>query len=167
MGYPPLGYVLIGNNCAPLEIIKILVSYGADVNAESGSDTPLECAIRHKYIDVVKLLVSKGANIRAGRDGWTLLHEAVLEHYVAVDVVKFLVSKGANVNAKDDNGKTPLHHLAGSSTERTEFVEVAKFLISKGAKVNAKTDRGNTPLRLAEVNANMLLVEYLSGVSKK
>jgi ankyrin repeat protein len=50
-----------------LNIVKLLVSYGADIHVYD--DEPLRNAASHGYIRVIKYLVSQGANIHAHSEG--------------------------------------------------------------------------------------------------
>ena len=105
-----------------VELVKFLVSKGADVNAKGGlsGTTPLHEALGigalHASIDLVKFLVSEGADVNVRDDsGRSPLFEAVSWNSVwgkdgalCLDIVKFLVSKGADINAKDMEGKSPI-----------------------------------------------------------
>ena len=74
-----------------LAVVKYLVSQGADVNGNS----PLRKASENGHLAVVKYLVTKGANIRFNSDA--ALRFASLNGHLAV--VKYLASEGANVQA--------------------------------------------------------------------
>jgi ankyrin repeat protein len=137
-------------------------AYRTDVNAVDDWDcTPLYGAVS-MYPDhsmaFIKWLFSKGAdvNVKAKYNGRTPLHEILNRlgnKYTLswnkpdrqyIDFVKFLVSEGADVNVSDDNGWTPLHHVALFDRE----TEVAEFLIEQGANIHAKDKNGSTPLHL-------------------
>jgi hypothetical protein len=98
-----------------LEVIKYLISKGADVNALDGIDcwTPLHYAANNNYIETVKYLISKGADInaRCARNS-TPLHKVAYGPAdgppAAIEILKYLISKGADVNAKDIQGKKPI-----------------------------------------------------------
>ena len=130
-----------------IEVIKTLISEGADVNAKDKFGlTPLHVAADNGNIEITKFLVSSGAKVDAkDNDGETPLNMAV-ERIGSIAVVEFLVSKGANVNRKFDDGTTPLINAVLS--KRTEIVE---FLVYKGADVNTKTKHGRTPLHYASL----------------
>ena len=142
-----------------IEVIKILISAGIDVNAKNrDGTTPLHYAAistnihiaASSQVKVVEYLVSVGADVNAKNyKGETPLHVAVSRG--RIEVVKFLVSKGANVNAKDyahtrfntkhNGGTTPLHKAACRGS-----IEIVRFLVSEGADVHAKSRHGITPL---------------------
>lgn len=140
---PLLAAAAFGN----VEVVKFLVSKGADVTVGMRGITPLHLAgdSKDKDGEIAKFLVSKGADVNAKIDkdhkkygGSTPLHVAAEGN---IEVVKFLVSKGVDVNAKNSTGQTPLHVAVKEGN-----VEVVKFLVSKGADVNAKGEREATPL---------------------
>jgi len=130
-----------------IELVKSLISKGADVNERGGwGNTPLHHACRKGHAEVAKLLISKGAyvNARSGnapstsgdlpsRSGMTPLHYAAASG--DKQTVKLLLSKGADINAKNTGGMTPLFEAMKSpAAARKEIVEL---LMAKGAKVPA------------------------------
>lgn len=61
---------------ASLELIKMLLSYGADINYGNGNGTPLMVAISYENITMIKFLIDNGAKIkgyknRSGEDTLT------------------------------------------------------------------------------------------------
>ena len=68
-----------------VDVISILVSHGADVNARADGDngsTPLMYAVHWGYLDGVALLIKLGAdvNVKTTRGGHTALDVALLSH---------------------------------------------------------------------------------------
>ncbi|MGX2983006.1 ankyrin repeat domain-containing protein [Helicobacter sp. 23-1045] len=76
-----------------LEIVKYLISKGADVNAikKRNGYTPLMIAAEGESLEMIKLLVSKGAVVNAD-----VLYSA---RYRDIDILQYLISKGASVGA--------------------------------------------------------------------
>lgn len=83
------------NDCTPLmeaasaghvEIVKLLISHHADVNAQSSTgNTPLMYACAAGHLEVVKELLAAGANIEDhNENGHTPLMEAASAGHVAV-----------------------------------------------------------------------------------
>ncbi len=72
-----------------LEVVKYLVSLGANIRSEN--DFALKYASRNGHLEVVKYLVSLGANIHADYD-YAVKYASQNGH---LDVVKYLVSLGA------------------------------------------------------------------------
>ena len=80
--------------CGYLEIVKYLVSVGADIHTEYDKAVHNACVKGH--LDIVKYLVSVGADIHI-LDGRALRAASLFGH---LDIVKYLVSVGAD--AKND-----------------------------------------------------------------
>ena len=92
-----------------LNIVKLLVAKGADVNvADADGTTPLSCAALEGNLDVVKCLMLHGAKPSAFA-GWGPLHAAAVRNHV--DVLQWLLAHGVDVNEPDDLGMTA-HTLA-------------------------------------------------------
>jgi len=167
-----------------IEQVKLLISKGADVNAEDEDGyTPYYWAVMDAGKDIVELLTAKGATVistihLAARAGDLAKVKRFIEEGTDVDardkgretplfsavqadnsdVAEFLIAKGADVNAKDNGGATPLNLVTRSPRGRRDMVEL---LISKGADVNAKTQGGITPLHSACVRGNKDVAELL------
>ena len=107
------GYTALHYSCTDghVDIVKILVSHKANVNARTDSDipdTPLTLAAKYKHDNVVHALLSDSQCLvdAKGQDGYTALHYSCRYDYV--DIVWTLVKHKANVNARTDSGDTPL-----------------------------------------------------------
>ena len=136
-----------------LEIAEILISRGADLDAEDPSySTPLYLAAEQGHPKVVEFLISKGAevNVKSSWSGYTPLHRAawgpvaMRKHLGAgeagtvseaelnenyLKIVGMLLEKGAKVNERDKEGETPLDHARDDGTD-----EIVALLIKAGAK---------------------------------
>ncbi len=140
------------------DIVELLISKGADVNArDNASTTPLD---RSSNMDVASLLIARGArfsnqeHIAKDNQGMTLLHRAVQNK--SKKLAELLIAQGANVNAKNNQGDTPLH-LAVQSNNK----ELAELLIAKRVDVNARDNYGHTPLHLALLYNNKEVAKLL------
>jgi ankyrin repeat protein len=120
------------NRC--LEIVKLLVKYGLDINTVD-SDSPngharytaLIFASGAGQSDVVNYLVEHGADVNArDADNWTALMMA--SSTGQSDIVNYLVEHGANVNARGNRGATALS-LAYNKGE----MEIYNYLKAQGA----------------------------------
>lgn len=108
-----------------LESVKLLASYGADINAIGrNGNTPLHILIYEIY--------PWGGN----------------RYETHLNILKFLLGKGAKTDVCNINGNTPLH-LCFYRTEGRPS-EVIKALLEKNADVNAINYDHDTPLLLAE-----------------
>ena len=93
------------------EVVKLLVTHGADVNSNAGS--PLSLAIDQNLPDDVQLLLANGANPDSAiYGGQTAVHLAVIKG--RLQILKLLLDYGANPNAKDGVGYTPLHYIVSA-----------------------------------------------------
>lgn len=68
-----------------IEQVKLLISKGADVNAEDEEKkTPLHSAAKSGKMELVQLLVEAGAEVNAGKNDWPPLCIAVYEDNIAL-----------------------------------------------------------------------------------
>jgi len=108
--WSPDGWTALHLNFNNLEMAKLLIDSGADLNLNSMNKlnaTPLQGAAANNWIDLAKLYLWRGANVNCrSEEGGSPLHEAAGNGFL--DFAKLLIESGANVNQKDDNGKTPL-----------------------------------------------------------
>ena len=135
-----------------LDVLKLLVAAGADVNMVRVSDgcNPKFIAARKGHVGVVSVLLeTPGVDLNAAltddRDA------GVTPSFLAADdnqlvVLKLLIAAGADVNmARVSDGCTPLFIAAQKG-----HVGVVDLLIAAGANVNAtRGTNGTTALKLA------------------
>ena len=108
-----------------------------------------------EQVQIDGFVAQHGRDVRApGRDGWSLLHQAV--RWSDVAVVRYLVSLGADVNARRSCGGTPL-----SLTGLGNKAAIVEFLVSQGANVDAKNNDGETPLHSAAFFGNIEVIKSL------
>eukprot|EP00854_Cymbomonas_tetramitiformis_P008563 gene8563-10164_t len=150
-------------------VLEALLGAGADINLESGSNTPLRLAIRRGCVWIVESLLQHGARVDANgpnddddddaplpfgaigrhrvRNRKTLLHEALLapmEDGVRVTMMEALIKAGADVNelsqhARGGGQMSPLHFAAENG-----FLHTTAALIQAGADVNYRDALGGT-----------------------
>jgi len=163
-----------------LEVVKLLVTRGSDVNLTDGTYrflTPLHIAASNQFASIVEYLISKGAELEIG-DGSESTPLFLAAENGSVEVIKILISKGANVNHQSAV-TTPLVAAAESGHLKTvEFLldnkaniqgtgklrtatalhvaamndelEIVKLLLSRGADPKIKDDDGRLPIDLAK-----------------
>jgi len=147
-----------------VEIAKLLIDKGANVNAISassdksgGQETPLMIAALRGNTEIAKLLIEKGADVQAkNSEGWTPFIWAA--SFNQVETAKLLLEKGAEIDGKSSDGITPLWRAASFGHN-----EIIKFLIANGADVNAKDLNGNTAMDTAKLKNHKETAELLQA----
>jgi ankyrin repeat protein/O-glycosyl hydrolase len=126
------------------------------------------------YLEAAKKAVRNGNLDQTRFNGWTLLHDAILQG--DGDAVKYLINNGADVNARANDGWTPLHAAAATfvgnrrlNTKKEDYnkYEVFKLVLHANPDINAKTEDGWTPLHAATANANTAWRQKESSVTGK
>lgn len=175
-----------------LEIIKILLEAGYDINGDDQDGTPLFYAADANDIDIPLYLIEKGADVNLHPQGQdTVLCKAVRMGYF--EVVKALVEHGADVNAAPYGAPllyaSPSNHILtyliehgadvnqeGStvySSKTTPLVEAAQgynvkgiqVLLDAGADPNYRDKFGKTPLDYAMENDWQPCIDVLEKVT--
>ncbi len=110
-----------------LQVIKILLAKGADVNAKGEYErTALSEASGSGHLEIVKLLLAKGADVNAKDDsGWTALMFAASDGNV--EIVQALLDKGPDINHVGGMHCTTALDWAASD-------EIVELLRAHGAK---------------------------------
>ena len=94
-----LNVAVLGGN---IEIVKYLVSQGADINIkDSAGKPPLQIAIHEGKVELIKYFLSEKADVNM-KDYFneTSLHKAT--HKGEIEIVKLIVSHGAHLNTKNN-----------------------------------------------------------------
>ncbi|XP_043464073.1 putative ankyrin repeat protein RF_0381 [Leptopilina heterotoma] len=147
--HTPLHFAVeIGN----LEIVKILLTKGAIVNAtNNNSDTPLHIAVSEKNNpseSVIQLLLENGADVKIQNKltctPYDLSVNSSIKRILSQHEIKMLLNSDWAIEKKDFEGYTSLHRAVDN--DRYDLVE---FLLSRGFDVNAETEFKETPLHFA------------------
>ena len=140
-----------------VEMFKLLLSFGADINALNNRfESPLLCAIDCKEEKIISLLLELDCAVNTEAPlGESPLSLAVIEdqHKLTEALLHF----GADVNQKCGRDEhTALHAAVCSFNNR-----LAQFLVQHGADVEAKDVLGETPLFKASATSNELVEFFL------
>ena len=153
-----------------LEVSKILVDAGSDLNAESEVGyTPLMASmVNGASKTLAEFLLSCGADPDPKIANFSLMTRAATPLILATingwaDIVSQLISLGVDVNKPDgvhilaqEGECTPLKHAI-----QNDRLDIAEALIAAGAKVNTADYSGWTPLMNAAVEGQAELVSLL------
>lgn len=141
-----MGYNLLlwASSKGHFEMVKLLLSYGADVNStDIQNRSPLIMAAAGGYMDIAVLLLESGADpCSYSKQKDTVLMAAAAGGHN--ELVLLFLGMGLDVNAANDLGKTAL--MSAALRGHTQTVA---SLLAGGAKIDLKDTMGNTALLLA------------------
>ncbi|KAJ7278126.1 hypothetical protein C8J57DRAFT_161331 [Mycena rebaudengoi] len=139
-----------------LGMVQLLISQGANMNAEGGRyGNALQAASMGGHEAVTQLLLDQGANVNAqgGSFGNALTAASLFGHEA---VVQLLLDRGADVNAQ---GGGYGNALQAASLEGHEVV--VELLLNRGAEVNAVGSYHGTALQAASYEGHKAVVQLL------
>ena len=133
--YSPIAHACLEGH---LEIVMLLLSYGADANAgKSRKGSPISSALASNTnsVEMVELLLTHGANANGN------LYDSEPPLGIAarsgnIQLVRLLLDHGASAHTDDRlySDCAPLVRAAEGGTH--EFLEIAELLVERGAKPN-------------------------------
>ena len=150
------------NQADHMDIIKLLVDKGADINAKDRfGNVPLHFAINNECSkEKVKLLLELGGNISAlNHDHKTPLLLALEKRSPLASVLISSVTKIED--AKDRNGSTPLHSAIMNDCSE----EHVQLLMKLGGDINALNYDHKTPLMIALEKRSPLTSVLISSIT--
>ena len=136
-----------------VEAVKTLLKQGASVSGvDRLRETALHKAARGGHTEVVKALLEAKANPNA-KDlrGETPMHEATRSSNF-LSVMRLLMRYGGKFSIRNQNGKTPIHHMdatCGLSREVISALSDTNNMLAMSGKDITVQDKqnNNTPLR--------------------
>jgi ankyrin repeat protein len=133
-----------------IEIMKMILSRGADVNAPASTgDSPLQFASGSPRI--IKLLLDAGAILEQKNVvGWTPLRGYVISGHI--ESVQLLLEAGANPNIEDNAGVSPY----SDSISNDRKPEITALLTKYGGKLSV----GQRARRLRDKAVGTLLLPF-------
>ncbi|KAG8653949.1 hypothetical protein MANES_05G085350v8 [Manihot esculenta] len=140
------------------KVLQLLISKGAEIDAQADSGTPLQEAASLRMDEAVKILLDNNANPNLT---FRHLFSPLLLSLCAgsIECVKQLLKAGADPNMRTV-GPTPLEYAA--SLGDTESI---KYLLDEGALPNMASNLGLTPVEVAARQGHHSAVEILFPVT--
>lgn len=139
-----------------LDMMKLFVHYGADVNqVNQFGETPLTLAAFRGNREAIEYLISQGAQINVENNKYSPLHYASFGGHN--DIINYLINNGANLNAKSPNGSTPLMMAVYEGQ-----IESMQILLNAGADPNIANERGERAFEWAMRKNNLTMAEKLT-----
>lgn len=158
----------IASQAGSLELVRKLVSKGADLNARttristpdpgffrppSGEQTPLLLAAKFNQVDVMRVLIEAGADTKLkAQDGTTLFLAAAGSGHV--EAAKYAYEFDKNVKAVDNLGFTAMHESmsgTGRLATQAELTELVQYLADIGVPLDEVDSRGRTPIQIGDI----------------
>lgn len=143
----PLTYALYHRK---YDTAKVLIDFGADVNASWKGRTMLESAIVTRDRKTVELLIDNGVDLHS--EACQQLNPiSIAVQANCMQIAWLLNGAGVDVNQPSLDGKTPLH-VAAENRDDPHGKNVY-FLLQMGADPSIKDLLGNTPLLCAALES--------------
>ncbi|MHC4663014.1 MAG: ankyrin repeat domain-containing protein [Planctomycetota bacterium] len=135
----PLHHAVENDN---MEMVKMLVEAGADIEAEDDwdSQTPLVTAAEKGRVEIARFLYRQGADpFRKGKSHWenAISAAASREHQ---NVIRMFIEEGIDLNRTDSYGRSIIHLASGDE----ELLE--RLAKTKGLDINTPMKSGRTIL---------------------
>ena len=147
-----------------IDLIKILIGAGADVNAPAGPErgrTALQQAVEHGDIKISRLLLAHGADVNAPAGysrGITALQGAMMNGHLKI--VLMLLQAGAQVNAPPANAEGRMALDAAAEHGRLDIV---LLLLKNDEDAEAIELRCKRAAKLAALNGHLVIARILRG----
>lgn len=125
----------------PLELVKLLVSKGAKVNAvDKELSRPLAKAVQADNLEIAKFLLEHGADktINHSDDEF----QTAIFKARSAKMAQLLIANGANVSDRDKKGLSVLFHAVANYLD----FDLLKVLLQNGADINEQDKSGTTAL---------------------
>lgn len=102
----------------------------------SERNNALWLSARNSHLLVTRVLLENGADMMfKGRNGWTVMEDALMKHNV--EVMRILLEFGADVNGRSDDGRTPLMLALATDVPAEQEKEISSA-IACAAETNAR-----------------------------
>jgi ankyrin repeat protein len=144
-----------------IDILKMLVEAGANVNAKNQYGNPLIASVSTPNKIIYLLNHGVHPNTRVGG----IINTPYLFKLITLNqksVIQVLVEKGADVNLKDLGGYTALMMAV-----QNNYDDLAEFFIQKGVDINTANEQGEKAIDIAVIRDNLKSVELLLAAGAK
>ena len=141
-----------------LEIVKLLISQGANVNARNQMGiTPLLASVQGMPVEKKHELALAAEWMNNSSE----FYNQMIEAWNAItpdhrDISVALIKAGADVNAQNYNGATALMYAVENNNEK-----MVEILLKAGADVTLKTEQGYDALDIAQKLGKTNIIELL------
>ncbi|KAN0137681.1 Ankyrin repeat-containing domain protein [Lactarius tabidus] len=126
-----------------LDIMRLLLDYGANVNIHDNGNTVLHFAVSDGLLEVARMLLEHNAEVDSQNShGSTPL--LLASELGSPDLVQLFLDHNADVHVCDAYGDTLLHCAAIAGR-----LEISRLLLKLDVEVNSRNNEGSTPLHLA------------------
>ena len=143
-----------------LDLIKLLVEYGVDVNAvNEENETAIYLAFKERKKCVVNYLVKKGADSKVGKNLFF-----TVDWRNSVEELDLLLKLGYDVNEiSKEYQQSALFNLVKNGYNP----ELIEFLLENGADINLEDKKKNTALSLSVSNRHKKMQAFLISKGAK
>jgi ankyrin repeat protein/Mg2+ and Co2+ transporter CorA len=168
-GKSPVMYAASNVDC---EVLDLLLRHGADLQGvDSDGKGPLMYAIMNEKasmddkVQILALLLQEGADVASTGEIVSCLRHAALAGQNKI--LSLFVQHKANINAADENGRSPLLHLASDTAKTPKWnTETVSIILNAGANVDnpdkdQRTTRRRTALQWAASTGHIILVQAI------
>lgn len=158
-GYTPLHHASVSGK---LDNVKVLIGYGAKINAKSSDETrnwlPIHYATKYGFLNIVEEFIHAGLdkNVKTSF-GLTPLHIAC--EYGHYQIAKYLISIDCSLNIEsipENHNLTPLNYAVMKNS-----LEIVELLINSGVDKYKANAHGDDALIMAVKRNYQEIAEYL------
>lgn len=134
------------------DMLKLLLDYGANVNAEDSEKwTPLHAAATCGHLFLVKILIGRGANLLAVNADGNMPYD-LCDNEETLDFIEAEMSQRGVTQELIDETR--------ASTETIMLVDL-ETIAKRGGDLEVPDAQGATPLHIASANGYVRVVEFL------
>ena len=136
-----------------LDIVKIVINAGADIDILQNNTTPLAFACKNGTLEIVQYLLSQGASPHVvNEEGETAIFSAVRSNDINI-LQEIINQHDVQINITNHNGMSPLYIAVGMKSK-----QAIRALLAAGADPNTT---GHSPLKLAQEMKDQRLINLL------